>query len=646
MRREAPIVFMSMPFLDCNRPSLGIGLFQSILRAACIDSYAFYPNLEFASRIGVNLYQYVAVGYPTTTCLLGEWLFAPWLFEDAPDLTARAEIEREYVRGFLEKFQATRRWWDEKVRLDPLTALEQTRAIIPAFLDWCCQALDWSKVRLLGISSSYQQHVASLAVARRLKQAFPDLTIILGGANVEGPMGVATAKAFTWVDGVVSGDGDTIIVPLSKAVLQGKDLSEVPGVYTRQTKTPIVTLKCLDLDSLPYPDYRDFFAQLENYPALPQQSEYLPFETSRGCWWGQRSQCTFCGLSGENIMYRSKSPDRAVHEITGLWESYRSKAKGMAASDCILNPAHIQTVLAQLPNAQDGLSLFYETKVNLSKQQIEQLAHAGCRHIQPGIESLVTSVLRRMRKGTTTLRNIQGLKWFEEYGVVPYWNIIYGFPGETADEYRAAGDLVRSLFHLQPPVAVSRVRLDRFSPLHRHAEEVGLRRVRPLSAYRFVYGALPEDILKDLVYYFDYDLSVTPPDDYVAQLCIAVEEWKERHPTAGLYYFPVLGGGVLVDTRLSAKIILLEPPHLQLLDALDGIQTIASLCSHLGWSEARVRHALEVLQNHRLLMKENSAFLGLALRLGPYQPRPGAIGSLSQVYKDGRLEVAATLPPI
>ncbi len=41
----------------------------------------------------------------------------------------------------------------------------------------------------------------------------------------------------------------------------------------------------------------------------------LFFETSRGCWWGERNHCTFCGLNGTSMAYRSKSAERAIAEL-------------------------------------------------------------------------------------------------------------------------------------------------------------------------------------------------------------------------------------------------------------------------------------------------------------------------------------------
>ena len=57
------------------------------------------------------------------------------------------------------------------------------------------------------------------------------------------------------------------------------------------------------------------------------------------------------------------------------------------------------------------------------------------------IESLSTHTLRLMRKGSTSLMNIQTLKWCKEYGVTCDWNLIYGFPGEQPADYRGSLEL-------------------------------------------------------------------------------------------------------------------------------------------------------------------------------------------------------------
>ena len=104
--------------------------------------------------------------------------------------------------------------------------------------------------------------------------------------------------------------------------------------------------------------------------------------------------------------------------------------------------------------------------------------------IQPGIESLSDHVLKLMRKGTTALRNIQLLKWAREFNIIAEWNILYGFPGETPDDYRDILELLPAIRFLRPPCAAGPIRLDRFSPYHKSPADFGLLNVRPLKTYR------------------------------------------------------------------------------------------------------------------------------------------------------------------
>ena len=55
----------------------------------------------------------------------------------------------------------------------------------PDFIDFCVDAVDWSRFGLIGFSLVFQQTLASLALARALKQRYADIPIIFGGASLE-----------------------------------------------------------------------------------------------------------------------------------------------------------------------------------------------------------------------------------------------------------------------------------------------------------------------------------------------------------------------------------------------------------------------------------------------------------------------------
>ena len=61
---------------------------------------------------------------------------------------------------------------------------------------------------MVGFTSTFEQNIASLALAQRLAAAHPSVLIVFGGANWEGEMGVALHRRFGFVDVVVSGEAD------------------------------------------------------------------------------------------------------------------------------------------------------------------------------------------------------------------------------------------------------------------------------------------------------------------------------------------------------------------------------------------------------------------------------------------------------
>ena len=198
------------------------------------------------------------------------------------------------------------------------------------------------------------------------------------------------------------------------------------------------------------------------------------------------------------------------------------------------------------------MSLFYETKSNLKKEQVRLLRDAGVMTIQPGIESFSDRVLKQMKKGVSGLQNIQLLKWCKEMGIHPIWNFLIGFPQESPDDYFAMADLATKVCHLPRPSSVSVIRLDRFSPNFNEAGQLGFSRLRPVPFYEFLYD-LPEAARHNLAYYFSYDYKV--PQDvarYADPLVRRVHAWKTTWRHAELVSVDLDDRLVVFDTRPRA----------------------------------------------------------------------------------------------
>jgi purine nucleosidase len=63
-----------------------------------------------------------------------------------------------------------------------LGRLWRARAAVPGFLDWCLEKIIAARPRVVGFTSVFHQHVASLALAQRLERALPGCFVVMGGA--------------------------------------------------------------------------------------------------------------------------------------------------------------------------------------------------------------------------------------------------------------------------------------------------------------------------------------------------------------------------------------------------------------------------------------------------------------------------------
>jgi ribosomal peptide maturation radical SAM protein 1 len=615
-----------MPFVNLRWPSLGPSLLQAALARREIDCDQAYLNFDFADRVGLETYQWLADKFAFVAG--GERLFARHYFDNLPD-------DESYYREVLTVADA------DLPREDFAEYLRIGEQVGP-FLDDCEQAIDWSQYAIVGFSASFQQTMASLCLARRIKRRYPGVKILFGGAACEGELGVEMLRSFADIDYVFLGEADDSLPELVLQLFSGAPVRIPAGVVGRQpvgereanlacAVQPAVELAPLyrDLNRLPYPDFDDYFARLRRSPFAAELNPILMFETSRGCWWGQKHHCKFCGLNGGRITYRRKDPQRAIDELRYL--SARHGVSQGCSADNILDFRYFESFLPLLREAGLGMSFVFEMKTNLSRAQVQTLLDAGVGAAQLGIETFSTPILKGMDKGATGIQNLQTLKWFSEAGVEAEWNLLYGFPQEDPCEYRALAELLPSLVHLVPPLALGRVRADRFSPYFENPAAHGLCNLRPHRAFRFVFP-FPGETVARLAYYYEHDFADgRDVRDYVGPLLEAAAAWQELRGIVTLRYWDRDDGTLIVtDTRPCAtafqhrltdwqrELYLFCDTGHPLSRILERLrETIAAMPS-----EAAVRGCLEQWVAARLMVHRDDRYLSLAMR-APSGMTPG-----------------------
>ena len=618
MSDQARVALVNMPFSYSKYPSIQLGTLSALLKSRGVPVDCHHLNVRFAHKIGVPLYEMIC----EKRALFGEWLFSYLLFRDNPK-------RAEYPRVFKPVFEQVSRESGQ-----PMSFFEDlSTRTAPQFLTWAMTAIDWGQYKLVGFTSTFDQNVASLTLAKLIKDLYPHVKIVFGGANYDGEMGMEYFRAFPFIDYVVVGEGEEVFPHLVRHVLEGTPEAVPNGVIFREqdrirfTPNPVLFADFARTGPPDYDDYYHLLAELGD--AAQGLDRILLYEGSRGCWWGEKHHCTFCGLNAQSMKFRAKSPDQAAREMTALSSRYDTTRFRLV--DNIIDMKYVEHLFGLFAAAHCDLDVFIETKSNLQKSQIRTLAVGGVKCMQPGLESLSLTQLKAMDKGVTPMQNIVCLKWSGYYRVAVSWNILLGFPGETNDDYRRQIDLLPSLFHLQAPEATGKFWLQRFSPYFTRPHEYGVKITGPGMAYEYVYDAARLDLLK-IAYDFEYELDHWPVDPHLYQQLVSlVEEWQRRARGSDrpfLYYSKAMDYVTVYDGRDP------QAPTRQRFDwpaaaiievcneAAKSRDQIRALLNEAGsgpvLSDDELNEALNILTSRRILFEERGKYFTLAIPENQY----------------------------
>lgn len=600
--KEISVALVTTPFVSIWHPSIQLGLLGAVAKAHGFTAETYHLHLEFAAQIGKDLYQ--------ALCQQRLWLVSDWLFSFDAFGSETPDEDDAFLKAA-----------PDDVDTDLLRKLRYEA--VPEYLDKLEKTIEWHKFDVVGFSSMFQQNTSSLALARRLKEKFPAMSTLFGGANFDAEMGHELVRTMPAIDYAISGEADEAFPEFLTALASGRDPATISGIVCRRDGQVSISPPRAPFDrlnALPFPDYDEFFQRIKRLNLLEEdeiQEINLPFESARGCWWGQKHHCTFCGLNGATMAFRAKSSGRVLEEMAALSSRYRIFR--FDAADNILDPAYFKGLFPVMKDKGFDYQIFYEVKANLKREQVKLLKEVGVNRIQPGIESLSTPVLKLMRKGVSAIQNVNLLRWARYYEIEASWNLIWGFPEETEDDCQRQCDLIPSIRHLEPPLGRGRIWLERFSPLFRDRAAFPARKISPAAGYDSVY---PDSVdLEKIAYFFDYELENVLPDRAYAPLEHAVDAWlkcwdESQYPTLTFWRSPDLVQ--IKDARSSKSTTTydLEGPLADLYSAFSERPLSAAAAKSAlewPWPTTEIEGSLDQFCDKGLMMEDNGLYLSLAL---------------------------------
>jgi len=559
--RRVPLI--CPPFQHPRLSSIAVARLSTYLRANGIHCEEAYLHFELMRIVGEQRYLAAIdrrLGFTT------ELLFAEALHDRLgtkwQDLLAEHFGSREERQEKLARFEAR-----------------------------CVARVEAERPDIVGITTSYNQLLPALWIARIIKRRGSRATVVLGGTACSEPLGAGILEGYPEIDRVVSGYGEQPLLDLCR--------DEAPE------ERALACHRALAPADLPLPDYRPFMREAEEY-GLPRDLR-LQYQSSTGCWWGQKRHCTFCGLNGSQMTYEARTSEQVISDVRTLWERHGCN---LNATDCILSRRHLKVALPRLSKFAERPWLFYELKANLTEDQVMTLAEARVVG-QVGIETLSTRLLELMDKGGSAIRILALLKWCRERGAKIVWNLLYAIPGERAEDYDGQIALMEKIPHLQPPRNVNPVHIDRYSPYFDRWREFGWSAIEPAPEYRQAHPHLNEAALFDIAYHFR-GVGGPSPAPYLDRLMEAFEGWKARHG-AGDGLFLHADRGLIRFEAGVGRAIHVNGVGARIIGLTHRVASIDRVVEQAGCEEGE----LERLADQGIIHLEGDRVVNLVVRLRP-----------------------------
>jgi radical SAM superfamily enzyme YgiQ (UPF0313 family) len=296
-----------------------------------------------------------------------------------------------------------------------------------------------ANVGVVGISVCFPgQLQPAYAFALAIKKALPDVHVTCGGPGITQMLirlsGQRLAHALGPFDSACVFEGERTLLALVQALEAKRPLREIANVVVRDRLMGARWLSghgMEDLKTLTAPDFDGL--PLERYFA-PRSQIVLPYDPTRGCYWGK---CTFChyGLAEVGTAaYRERDVAVAVGHLRALSEKYGTRhfylSQDSVAPKTIVKLS--QAIIAA------GLDIRWATDLKPEKymtpERADVLAQAGAVACALGVESASPRVLELIDKGAPPSVVSDVIDRLSSAGIAAEAMCFTEFPTETADE--------------------------------------------------------------------------------------------------------------------------------------------------------------------------------------------------------------------
>lgn len=277
---------------------------------------------------------------------------------------------------------------------------------------------------VVGFYSLCSTHLFAIIIAKLIKSANENITIIFGG-----PQATLTAKEtiekFDFIDMVGLYEGETTIEKILYGI-RDKDISSIEGLCYRDGNSIIVNNNVNlieNLDELPIIDYELLGTEIKGS---------LSIEVGRGCPF----ECTYCSTQEFwERKFRLKSNKRILDEIMHYKNKYGVTEFDFVHDLFTLSKKRVVEICQMFIDNKLDITWKCSSRLDtLDDEMMKIMAEAGCRRIFFGIETGSERMQKLIKKNLKLVLLTDLVKNLKKYGISSAFCFIYGFPEETEED--------------------------------------------------------------------------------------------------------------------------------------------------------------------------------------------------------------------
>jgi anaerobic magnesium-protoporphyrin IX monomethyl ester cyclase len=278
----------------------------------------------------------------------------------------------------------------------------------------------------------------AIPISKKVRELFPEITIIWGGYFPSNQPGVVLQSDF--VDFIVNGPGEKCFPALVQALENKEDYKHIGNLMYAENGQVVKTQKdeLYDQDQLPVLPYEklDRFYPIQRYLGKTYLgTKTIAYHSSMGCPF----KCSFCAVVPiYNARWRGKSATKIYKDIKYLKEKFGGNAIEFHDNNFFVSEKRVVEFSNLIKN--ENMVWWGEGRIDTidkySDESLRLMREAGCRMIFFGAETGNDEILKKMDKGGT--QSASQIRSFAarmaKFDIIPEYSFVLGTPADTPEQ--------------------------------------------------------------------------------------------------------------------------------------------------------------------------------------------------------------------